>query len=604
MDSSAIAAVVVLAVLLFLALVSNVVQFVMYKRLTFSVSDSGEPAIAVDVMHAKNSEKQHETKPTIAMSSMSPTQRSTSSASSGSAKNSTRPTRGSAVLSPTAGSANSNSNLSANCTTNEISESLAVMAVNNGESFGNSSVFGDNTQISTPVAKVVASLMSLRRSAGLTNRQLKDIDVIISLIVTKKLYDFQPSTFRDPKNMDGETRKFLVEYVTNKKGKVSSSSFNGSDLNLPLGQTKHQSKTDLRKGVLSPPQSAQRKVYDDEKSSDSVSPPITDTTYYEILDEMRKNKTISMIDKWDFDAFAFTRAAHGHPLPIIVLELIERHGLFSEFPINKEKLYQFLATIEAGYFDNPYHNFTHVTDVIQSSNWLLENNENLLKSTLPVEKLALVIGSACHDFNHPGLNNAFLTTVEDPLAILYNDTSILENTHTSRTFEILHEEKFDFLENLEISVYRKFRAIMIDLILATDMSKHANIVGELAAKIIAGDASLDKVSSRLLVLKVVLKMADISNSTRPWEICKTWAHRVMEEFFRQGDEEKQREITVSAMMDRLTTRIPKAQTGFCDFVVKPLTESLSQLLPAVAILKRNVIENSAKWKIEAEADIN
>jgi len=62
----------------------------------------------------------------------------------------------------------------------------------------------------------------------------------------------------------------------------------------------------------------------------------------------------------------------------------------------------------------------------------------------------LQIAAACHDLNHPGLNNAFLVNIEDPIAILYNDLSVLENTHASRSFDIMHHEQYDFLEDVEI----------------------------------------------------------------------------------------------------------------------------------------------------------
>jgi len=76
----------------------------------------------------------------------------------------------------------------------------------------------------------------------------------------------------------------------------------------------------------------------------------------------------------------------------------------------------------------------------------------------------------------------------------------------------------------------------------------------------------------------------------------------MEEFFQQGDLEKQRQITVSAMMDRTTANIPKVQIGFCDFVVKPLVETLSQSLPGVVVLRGNIVENIKLWKAKVEAN--
>ena len=61
-------------------------------------------------------------------------------------------------------------------------------------------------------------------------------------------------------------------------------------------------------------------------------------------------------------------------------------------------------------------------------------------------------------------------------------------------------------------------------------------------------------------MQMALKAADISNPARTFHISKQWSENVMEEFFRQGDLEKEKNITVSAHCDRCTTAIPKSQS--------------------------------------------
>jgi hypothetical protein len=38
-----------------------------------------------------------------------------------------------------------------------------------------------------------------------------------------------------------------------------------------------------------------------------------------------------------------------------------------------------------------------------------------------LEMAAMIIGGACHDFDHPGVNNAFLQNNRKTLAYRYND---------------------------------------------------------------------------------------------------------------------------------------------------------------------------------------
>ena len=53
--------------------------------------------------------------------------------------------------------------------------------------------------------------------------------------------------------------------------------------------------------------------------------------------------------------------------------------------------------------------------------------------------------------------------------------------------------------------------------------------------------------------------ADLSNPTKPLEIYKNWTDRVMEEFFVQGDLERERGMDISPMCDKHTATVEKSQ---------------------------------------------
>jgi hypothetical protein len=54
-----------------------------------------------------------------------------------------------------------------------------------------------------------------------------------------------------------------------------------------------------------------------------------------------------------------------------------------------------------------------------------------------IEFASMIIGGACHDHEHPGVNNAFLIENREELAIKYNDVSVLENHHVASTFALI-----------------------------------------------------------------------------------------------------------------------------------------------------------------------
>lgn len=53
--------------------------------------------------------------------------------------------------------------------------------------------------------------------------------------------------------------------------------------------------------------------------------------------------------------------------------------------------------------------------------------------------------------------------------------------------------------------------------------------------------------------------SDLSNPTKPIEIYKKSVDRLMEEFFQQGDKERERGMDISPMCDRHNSTIEKSQ---------------------------------------------
>ena len=86
-------------------------------------------------------------------------------------------------------------------------------------------------------------------------------------------------------------------------------------------------------------------------------------------------------------------------------------------------------------------------------------------------------------------------------------------------------------------------------------------------------------AEKLLILKMVIKCADIGNVTKGRAYCIAWTERVVQEFFEQGDAEKRLKLPVTPMMDRDRASVPKQQIGFYNFVVKPMYEAFAMLVP-------------------------
>ncbi|KAI7899969.1 uncharacterized protein BX663DRAFT_519155 [Cokeromyces recurvatus] len=106
---------------------------------------------------------------------------------------------------------------------------------------------------------------------------------------------------------------------------------------------------------------------------------------------------------------------------------------------------------------------------------------------------------------------------------------------------------------------------------------------------------------RLILCQIVLHAADISNALRPWPICLSWSNLVCEEFFLQGDAEKEHGLEVSPNMDRSQVSQTTIGLQFGDFVVSPYFEIFAALFPKADELLKTLVENRTQWiKLEEE----
>ena len=188
---------------------------------------------------------------------------------------------------------------------------------------------------------------------------------------------------------------------------------------------------------------------------------------------------LSTVGDWNFDTLSAVQHTQ-EPLKEIGFTVFRICGLCEEFDIPREKLLGFLTRIEAKYLkENYYHNSVHAADVLNSALHLLMSSLHSLGCFLSVEVFALLVAAIGHDVKHPGFNNSFLIATQDPLALRYNDRSVLEMMHCSLTFQVLERPDSAVTAGLNPPTYMTFRKFVISLILTTDLQKHMSKVKEL-----------------------------------------------------------------------------------------------------------------------------
>ncbi|CAI9577199.1 unnamed protein product [Staurois parvus] len=312
-------------------------------------------------------------------------------------------------------------------------------------------------------------------------------------------------------------------------------------------------------------------------------------------------KELEDVNKWGLNIFKVAEYSGNRPLTVVMHTIFQERDLLKTFKIPTDTLITYLMTLEDHYHaDVAYHNNIHAADVAQSTHVLL-STPALEAVFTDLEILAAIFASAIHDVDHPGVSNQFLINTNSELALMYNDSSVLENHHLAVGFKLLQEENCDIFQNLTKKQRQSLRKMVIDIVLATDMSKHMNLLADLKTMVetkkvtSSGVLLLDNYNDRIQFFKNMVHCADLSNPTKPLQLYRHWTDRIMEEFFRQGDRERERGMEISPMCDKHNASVEKSQVGFIDYIVHPLWETWADLVHPDAQDILDTLEDNREW---------
>lgn len=363
---------------------------------------------------------------------------------------------------------------------------------------------------------------------------------------------------------------------------------------LGVGQAKAQDKmtSDLLSGLtmtVQKPTGVRRLSHET-----SVIKVITPSTLPSLSTAPPKIKELLENDiKWEFDIIELETLTGRRPLIWLGLSLFSKMSVHASLGCEDATIRNWLQLVESHYLDNPYHNSTHAGDVMQATAYFLFK---LRKKEIfdPLDEAICLISAVVHDIDHPGKSSPFLCNSDNELAILYNDRSVLESHHAAFAFKLtLSDEKVNIFGNLERDVYRTVRLSIIDMVLATEMTKHFEHLSKFLNAFQKplqeeeafepeplpdhGDAGFLRSSENIVLIKrMLIKCSDVSNPARPIALCIQWANRIAEEYCAQTEEEKRRGLpVVMPMFDRATCSIPNSQTGFIKYFVKDMFRAWS-----------------------------
>ncbi|CAO1311194.1 unnamed protein product [Diamesa hyperborea] len=316
---------------------------------------------------------------------------------------------------------------------------------------------------------------------------------------------------------------------------------------------------------------------------------------------------------WDFEIFRLEELTEKRPLVYLGSELFRRFDVYTTFNCDEHTFRSWLIVIESHYHNsNTYHNSTHAADVMQATACYLQQLANRdLRLMDRLDEATALIAAATHDIDHPGRSSAFLCNSDNSLALLYNDICVLESHHAATTFRLTtSDDKINIFKNLDREMYKLARSVIVDMILATEMTRHFEHLAKFVS-VFGNDVESKEVSffpndedNQMLIRRMMIKCADVSNPTRPLKFCVEWARRIAEEYFTQTDEEKRKNMPiVMPMFDRTTCSISKSQIGFIEFIIQDMMHAWDGFIDMPELVQY-MQYNYTQWKVFEEQGIN
>ncbi|KAL0902246.1 hypothetical protein ABMA27_000163 [Loxostege sticticalis] len=279
--------------------------------------------------------------------------------------------------------------------------------------------------------------------------------------------------------------------------------------------------------------------------------------------------------------------------------------LFNLTKFDVMTLTRFVLTVKKNYRTVPYHNFDHGWSVAHAMYVILKNdNEERFDYT---RRLALFVSSLCHDLDHRGYTNKYMSETASPLAAMYT-TSTLEHHHFNITVTILQQDGHNIFSHISSEEYKEILGYIRQAILATDLAAffpNLEKMKELHNENNSQQFNRGITNHIDLAMAISMTAADLSASAKPWEVQIKTVKVIFEEFYDQGDKERAIGKTPIPMMDRnKPNEQPASQVGFLSQICIPCYAMLLRILPNTKEMYDMAMKNLERWKFRADKILN
>lgn len=282
-----------------------------------------------------------------------------------------------------------------------------------------------------------------------------------------------------------------------------------------------------------------------------------------------------------------------------VEEVFQQEGSADALGVDRARLRDFIRKVSRHYRENPYHNFHHAADTVNTVGWMI--SRPVLHERMPLHyRFLLLLTALIHDVEHPGTNNQWEVQTDSPLARRYENVAVLEKHSYAVTLRIMADPAYDLFLPFGKHTAEDWLRIVESIVLATDFAAHRQFLDDFKAFMAAHPADFTNAEFVSWVARAVMKAADIANTSKPFPQAKVWGRRVMMEFWAQGVMEKQANLPVGPLNDPETVQLNAAQAGFIRFAAMELFELLAGIDPDLKEMVDNLRSNMEVYETKAK----
>jgi len=220
--------------------------------------------------------------------------------------------------------------------------------------------------------------------------------------------------------------------------------------------------------------------------------------------------------------------------------------------------------------DNGFHNFQHASHVTMSTLKLLsrvatqdcETEEEYFKTTFgissdPLTKFAIVFSALIHDVDHQGVTNFQLAKEKDPMALTYENKSVLEQHSLDLAWSLLTESSFKALRECIYATqeeYHHFRQLSVNCVMATDIfdKEMKSFRDSRWEKAFSSSHNEEDISTSIqknedwnrkatIVIECIIQASDVAHTMQHWHVYQRWNKCLFNEMctaFKEGRSEK------------------------------------------------------------------